>query len=157
LVHDAKVDIKSRGTVTESTEGIKFVNADIISPNGNELLKNLSFEVKLGQHVFINGPNGCGKSSLFRVLAGLWPLFNGAMDKPAYGDIFYIAQTSYSPKGNFRDQLIYPDTPDAMKLKGKTEKDLERILHSVYMTDVLNREQWDNVKDWKNVLSGGEK
>jgi ABC-type uncharacterized transport system fused permease/ATPase subunit len=48
LVHDSKVDIKSRGSVTESNEGIKFEGADIISPNGNELLKNINFEIKLG-------------------------------------------------------------------------------------------------------------
>jgi ABC-type uncharacterized transport system fused permease/ATPase subunit len=90
-------------------------------------------------------------------MAGLWPLFNGALEKPAQGDIFYIAQTSYSPKGTFRDQLIYPDSPADMKHKGMTEADLMKLLDSVHLTDVYNREEWDSEKDWKNVLSGGEK
>ncbi|WP_082382185.1 heme ABC exporter ATP-binding protein CcmA [Blastomonas sp. AAP25] len=47
---------------------------------GRMLFRGVSFALKAGEVLHVTGPNGLGKSSLIRVLAGLLPAFAGTVD-----------------------------------------------------------------------------
>ncbi|KAK0704723.1 ATP-binding cassette protein [Lasiosphaeris hirsuta] len=153
---DNEAVLKGRGKVVES-ENIVFIDVPIISPNGDVLVKALSFSLKPGDHLLVVGPNGCGKSSLFRILGGLWPVYGGTVYKPPFSDIFYIPQRPYLSRGSLRQQIIYPDGLRTMRAKGTTDAELLSILRILNLEHLveLYPEGWDAEAEWRDVLSGG--
>ncbi|PKY08845.1 peroxisomal long-chain acyl-CoA transporter, ABC superfamily [Aspergillus campestris IBT 28561] len=160
LVSSASIEenaeiLSGRGAIEES-ESIEFTDVPIVSPNGDVLVQKLSFTVHPGDHLLIVGPNGCGKSSLFRILGGLWPVYGGKVKKPRFDEIFYIPQRPYLSRGTLRQQVIYPDGVREMRAKGITDTDLYEILSIVEIASVVDRPGgWDAEEEWRDVLSGG--
>ncbi|XP_064875324.1 ATP-binding cassette sub-family D member 3a [Oncorhynchus nerka] len=150
--------VPGSGQIINVDHIIKFEHTPLATPNGDILIKDLTFEVRSGTNVLVCGPNGCGKSSLFRVLGELWPLFGGQLTKPERGKLFYVPQRPYMTLGTLRDQVIYPDTYEEQKRKGISDQVLKEYLDNVQLGHILEREgTWDTVQDWMDVLSGGEK
>ncbi|KAI1807822.1 ABC transporter transmembrane region 2 [Daldinia bambusicola] len=153
---DNEAVLKGRGKVVESKD-IEFIDVPIISPNGDVLVKALSFSLKQGDHLLVVGPNGCGKSSLFRILGGLWPVYGGTVYKPPFTDIFYIPQRPYLSRGSLRQQITYPDSLRSVRARGVTDAqllDILKILSLEHLVD-LYPEGWDAEAEWRDVLSGG--
>src|SRR3954452_23908494 len=90
-----------------------------------------------------------GKSSLFRALAGLWPLGDGSVPLPQGARILALPQRPYFPLGTLRQALTYPtlaeDVGDA-ELRGAVA-----AAGLAHLADRLDEEA-----DWSAVLSGGE-
>ncbi|TRX97304.1 hypothetical protein FHL15_001582 [Xylaria flabelliformis] len=155
-IEEHEAVLKGRGKVVESKD-IEFIDVPIISPNGDVLVKALSFSLKQGDHLLVVGPNGCGKSSLFRILGGLWPVYGGTVYKPPFTDIFYIPQRPYLSRGSLRQQITYPDSLRAVRARGVTDAqllDILKILSLEHLVD-LYPEGWDAEAEWRDVLSGG--
>ncbi|KAI9255037.1 ABC transporter transmembrane region 2-domain-containing protein [Helicostylum pulchrum] len=149
--------LQGRGEIVES-ENIEFVDVPIVSPNGDVLVPKLTFHVKPGMHLLIVGPNGCGKSSLFRILGGLWPVYGGTVHRPSTKDIFYIPQRPYLSMGTLREQILYPHTMKEMEERKVTDEQLLAILKVVQIEHIVEREGgWNSEKDWTLALSGGDK
>ncbi|KAL3229550.1 Peroxisomal long-chain fatty acid import protein 1 [Nakaseomyces bracarensis] len=133
---------------------IKFEHIPLITPANQVLVPELNFELKHGDHLLIIGPNGCGKSSLFRLLGGLWPikpLGNGVETKLTVPPrkiglecaIFYLPQKPYmGNRSTFREQIIYPDTIEQFEERFNGDytlgdEKLIKVLELLDLTDLI--------------------
>lgn len=57
-----------------------------------QLFKNVDIHIRKGERVFIIGGNGCGKTTLFRILTGKTPMNSGEYDYGANVEIGYFDQ-----------------------------------------------------------------
>ncbi|OBT74076.1 hypothetical protein VF21_07097 [Pseudogymnoascus sp. 05NY08] len=155
-----------QGTTQKGYDGVRLENVPVVAPSlfpngGDELVDSLSIIVHSGEHLLISGANGVGKSSISRIVAGLWPVYRGLVSKPrsvGTDGIMFLPQRPYLSVGTLRDQVIYPDGEFEMRDRGRRDSELQRILEEAHLGYLPEREGgWDTRKEWKDVLSGGEK
>lgn len=66
----------------------------------NTLFENIQFEVKNNEKIAIIGANGCGKTTLMRIIANEEELDEGTIHKAGDSKIGYLAQTTFSNEAN---------------------------------------------------------
>jgi len=84
----------------------------ITEPGGRILIEDFSCRVARGERVLISGDPAV-TSSLFKVLAGLWPWGSGAVLLPADDRLLFMPQRPFLPEGTLRAALCYPQAADA--------------------------------------------
>lgn len=101
----------------------------------------LNFNVKGGSNVLVMGEPGCGKSTLIRILNGIWPFFNGIIGKPMNDpkQMFYLPQKPYLFFGKLVDQIKYPDSEEEVDEKLISKK------NQTHTTNTLRRAN-DNIE-----------
>lgn len=133
------------GTIQKNFPGLRFEHIFIIPPSikgpfGNPILKNLNFKILQGENLIIHGKNGCGKTSIIRIISELWPLYNnGLLSKPSNSDIFYVSQKQYFVNGSLRDQVIYPLNWRTCINRGDDDSKIKAVLKDVGLDYLVDR------------------
>ena len=134
-----------------STDGtLELRDLEVRKTSGEQLIDDLDLRLEPGEALVITGPSGCGRTTLLRSIARLWPFTSGVLRRPdGDNEAMFLAQTPYLPLGDLRAVLSYPDVEAAIP-----DEELLAALEDVALGH-LGR-QLNDVQDWSKVLSPGE-
>ncbi|XP_059995073.1 lysosomal cobalamin transporter ABCD4 isoform X12 [Lagenorhynchus albirostris] len=149
---------------TERTDTAFLLERVCISaPSSNKpLIKDLSLKISEGQSLLITGNTGTGKTSLLRVLGGLWASTGGSvqmlMDFGPHG-VLFLPQKPFFTDGTLREQVIYPLKEIYPDSGSADDERIMRFLELAGLSSLVARtEGLDQQVDWNwyDVLSPGE-
>jgi len=130
------------------------------------LVKDLELEITQGKNILITGSTGSGKSSLFRILSGIWsPISGEVMRFLPFSPkaVFFLPQKTFVTDGTLRQQITYPHEDliyrDYCESVGKENEKLLEILDTVGLTTLCSRVGGLDSpveSNWEDMLSPGE-
>ncbi len=118
---------------------------------GENLLEDLSFDIQEGERVAVLGRNGCGKTTLLRILTGQMDFDSGEVFVNPNKRIGLISQIPVFPDGYTVEDVMRSAYSGIMKIKGKMEE-LERQMAAGGTLEQLN--DYDNLAN-RFQLGGG--
>lgn len=128
---------------------LKVSDLTVRLPNGQVIVSHLSMEVAPAERVLVTGPSGTGKSTLMRVLAGIWPFGEGSIEIPDGNQSLFLPQKPYLPLGSLRAALLYPAGSPAT-----SDELLHAALEAVGLPELIPH--LGEMEPWSQLLSLGE-
>lgn len=137
------------------------IQIDSYSWGNKEILKNLSQKAVVGDFIFVSGESGCGKTTLLKLICGLYQVKHGGIfaDKT---DIKDISRHSYYDNVQmlFQDPFLFEGTIEENLTLGETygRSEIEEILKIVYMDDFVREHGLDyRLAEGGHNVSGGQR
>lgn len=141
-----------------SIESVRFENVYFAYENGNDIIENLSFEIKRGDKVAIVGANGQGKTTLVKLLMGVYA--------PTKGNI-YINDINITNIENDDYQssiaALFQENPmfafsllENITCESSEYVDFDRvqnIIHRASMSDIIDEMQYGIDSMYSNYFS----
>ena len=116
------------------------------TPQGQAMLRPVSLSARAPEWLLFEGKSGIGKSTLLRVLAGLWPYHGGHYQID--GSRLFLPQRPYLPYDSLRAAVCYPHAARA------DDALIQAALEQVGLGSLKHR--LDEKQEWHSHLSGGE-
>ncbi|XP_067894758.1 ATP-binding cassette sub-family D member 4 isoform X2 [Heterodontus francisci] len=126
------------------------------------LVSNLTLKIAAGHNLLVTGNTGTGKTTLLRVLNGLWETAHGSVRMlTCFGPrgILFLPQKPYFTDGTLREQMIYP-LKEIYPVTGSADD--ERIIHFLKVAGLVSLLKRTGGLDegvdwnWYDALSPGE-
>ena len=128
-------------------------NLTIHTQTGSPLLTDIHLQARSPEWVLLEGRSGIGKSTLLRVLAGLWPYYQGSFSLE--GSRLFFPQRPYLPTDTLRQTVSYPYSAC------QDDHLIQTVLEQVGLNSPTGRlhtliNDLDTPYEWHGILSGGE-
>ncbi len=125
--------------------------------DGNEVLQQVSFDVRDGEFLSILGPSGCGKTTLLRILIGLMEPDSGTIEKDGK-DITHERPDNrgmgivFQNYALFENMSVIKNVEYALKIHGKSKAEAKKI--ATEMLNIVGLSE--HSKKMPRQLSGGQ-
>ena len=128
---------------------IVIKHLDVELPTGKLQISANDVVIKHGEKVLVKGRTGAGKTTVFRVISGIWPFGEGEVVLPKGKKVIVLPQKPYFPIGTLADAITYPEPAGTY-----SREDMVKALQLVGMADYAAR--LDEEGHWNMICSGGE-
>ncbi len=128
---------------------IVIKHLDVELPTGKLQISANDIVIKHGEKVLVKGRTGAGKTTVFRVISGIWPFGEGEVVLPKGKKVIVLPQKPYFPIGTLADAITYPEPSGTY-----SREEMVKALQLVGMADYASR--LDEEGHWNMICSGGE-